>query len=221
MAISAGSSQLARCAAKINAGLPSLAQALEPLGGLERVADVAVFLPRRREDLQAIDVSKFRGNAPEIIPNATQDVLRFRIPIFRGKAAARLARPMRCSLSRGPRVRMNAAATSAIDLRSMARIVRSIPTASRPAACRCRGLELSPGVRGIERHHARGSRRRQKRTMIFPNTCRLSSRASPRSNSASGTSVSITGKSPLAILARLSRILRREAPNDPMIRYCC
>src|SRR6202008_4240536 len=58
-------------------------------------------------------------------------------------------------------------------------------------------------------------------TMILPNTWRLSSRASPRSNSASGTSVSITGTRPDAILARLSPILRNEQPNDPKMRYCC
>src|SRR6202012_6206315 len=60
----------------------------------------------------------------------------------------------------------------------------------------------------------------QNKTMILPNTCRLSSRARPRSNSASGTSVSITGKRPAAILSRLSRILRIEAPNDPKMRNC-
>ena len=60
----------------------------------------------------------------------------------------------------------------------------------------------------------------QNATMIFPNTWRLSSRASPLSKSASGTSVSITGRSPDAILARLSRMLRIEAPNEPMMRYC-
>ena len=58
-------------------------------------------------------------------------------------------------------------------------------------------------------------------TMILPNTCRLSSRARPRSKSASATSVSITGGRPPAILARLSRMLRIEAPNEPKMRYCC
>ena len=61
----------------------------------------------------------------------------------------------------------------------------------------------------------------QKLTMILPNTCRLSSLARPRSKSASATSVSITGVSPDAILARLSRMLRIEQPNEPKMRYCC
>src|SRR5262249_16882491 len=56
---------------------------------------------------------------------------------------------------------------------------------------------------------------------ILPKTWRLSSRARPRSNSPRGTSVSITGSMPDAILARLSRMLRMEAPNEPMMRYCC
>src|SRR5262249_12901973 len=61
----------------------------------------------------------------------------------------------------------------------------------------------------------------QKVTTIFPNTCRLSRRESPRSKSGKGTSQSMTGSMPAAILARLSRILRSEAPNEPIIRYCC
>src|SRR5215472_7375714 len=60
----------------------------------------------------------------------------------------------------------------------------------------------------------------QNATMIFPKTWRLSSRARPRSKSPSATSVSITGVNPSAILARLSRTLRSEAPNEPKMRYC-
>src|SRR5260370_37500862 len=63
------------------------------------------------------------------------------------------------------------------------------------------GFELSPGATDAQRDHARAPRTRQKLTTIFPKTCRLSSRASPRSNSASVTSAAITCKSPLAILA--------------------
>src|SRR5262245_21088285 len=58
-------------------------------------------------------------------------------------------------------------------------------------------------------------------TTIFPNTCRLSRRARPCSKFSIVTSVSITGSMPAAILWRLSRMLRMEAPNEPMIRYCC
>ena len=47
--------------------------------------------------------------------------------------------------------------------------------------------------------------------MTLPNTCRLSSRARPRSKSASATSVSMIGAMPAAIFDRLSRMLRIEA----------
>src|SRR5664280_1551636 len=63
--------------------------------------------------------------------------------------------------------------------------------------------------------------RHQKFTMTLPNTCRLSSRARPRSKSASVTSVSMIGAMPAAIFDRLSRILRIEAPNETKILYCC
>src|SRR5215475_6082697 len=53
---------------------------------------------------------------------------------FSGKAAARLARPISCSLSRGPSLRMKLPAKSAMCLRLVVRIVRSIPTASDPSA---------------------------------------------------------------------------------------
>src|SRR5262247_2685458 len=53
---------------------------------------------------------------------------------FSGKAAARLARPISCSLSLGPSLRMKLPAKSAMCLRLVARIVRSIPTASAPSA---------------------------------------------------------------------------------------
>src|SRR5437588_5326688 len=80
---------------------------------------------------------------------------------FCGKAAARLARPMRCSLSRGPRVRMNAAATSAIDLRSMARIVCSAPMASQPSSVSMVALSSRPAcgaLREIMRAGCRASK---------------------------------------------------------------
>src|SRR6516164_3498060 len=53
---------------------------------------------------------------------------------FSGKAAARLARPILCSFSLGPSMRMKLPAKSAMCLRLVARIVRSIPTASDPSA---------------------------------------------------------------------------------------
>src|SRR5262245_59187119 len=61
-----------------------------------------------------------------------------------GKAAARLARPMRCSLSRGPRRRMTPPARSAMRLRLVARIARSAPTASQPSAASAAALAFRP-----------------------------------------------------------------------------
>src|SRR4051794_2234683 len=69
--------------------------------------------------------------------------------------------------------------------------------------------------------HTRRRRSHHSVTTIFPKTCLLSSRDNACSYCASGSSVSITGRSPCAILARLSRMFRMDAPNEPMIRYCC
>src|SRR5450759_1793406 len=61
--------------------------------------------------------------------------------------------------------------------------------------------------------------RHQKFTMTLPNTCRLSSRARPRSKSASVTSVSIIVPLPPALFHRLSRILPIDAPIEPKLLY--
>src|SRR5262249_55742105 len=53
---------------------------------------------------------------------------------FSGKAAARLTRPIRCSLSFGPSPRMKRPARSAMCLRFVVRIARSMPTANDPSA---------------------------------------------------------------------------------------
>src|SRR5262245_53913675 len=63
---------------------------------------------------------------------------------FSGKAAARLARPMRCSLSRGPSRRMTPPARSAMRVRLVARIARSAPTASWPSAASAATLAFRP-----------------------------------------------------------------------------
>src|SRR5262249_28202069 len=75
---------------------------------------------------------------------------------FSGNAAARLARPIRCSLSFGPSPRMNRPAKSAICLRLVVRIARSITAASDPSApstpasawrCTRRASVLEKGMR--------------------------------------------------------------------------
>src|ERR1700730_11390724 len=65
---------------------------------------------------------------------------------FSGKAATRLARPMRCSLSLGPSVRMTRPARSAMCFRLVARSTRSVPTASHPSAASAPALAYR-GVR--------------------------------------------------------------------------
>ena len=130
---------------------------------------------------------------------------------------------MRCSGSRGPSLRMKPAQKSAVRRRSVSRIARRMASVSAAGA----GAEhrRQPPQEGAAKGmllHAHGvGGDLQKLMMILPNTCRLSSRASPRSTSPSGNSLSITGSMPPAILARLSRMLRIEAPNEPMMRYCC
>src|SRR5215510_9342760 len=59
---------------------------------------------------------------------------------FSGKAAARLARPIRCSFSRGPKLRMKPPAMSAMRLRLVVRMTLSIPTASHPSAATAAAL---------------------------------------------------------------------------------
>src|SRR3984893_14104354 len=138
-------------------GLAILAQALEALSGLERVADVAGLMPRRREDLQAIDVSKFRGNAPEIIPNAPQDVFDFGFRFLRksggqiGAADAMFPKPR----AKGAHeCRGHIWHRSPIDGADRSQRPNGEPAQQRVDG----GLELSPGVRGIEGDHARGCR---------------------------------------------------------------
>ena len=58
-------------------------------------------------------------------------------------------------------------------------------------------------------------------TTILPKTRRVSSRASACEKSTSGTTMSMTGVMPLAILASPLRIADSGAPNEPMIRNCC
>jgi hypothetical protein len=112
-------------------------------------------MPRRREDLQAIDVSKFRGNAPEIIPNAPQDVFDFGFRFLRksgGQIGAADAMFLKPRAKGAHECRSNIRHRSPIDGAD-----RSQPSNGEPAQQRVDGgLELSPGVRGIEGDHARG-----------------------------------------------------------------
>src|SRR5713226_1704811 len=84
---------------------------------------------------------------------------------FSGKAAARLARPMLCSLRLGPIVRMTRPEKSAICFRLVARMARSIPTASHPStasavalACR-RTRWVRPLVGVMDSARGRSSKR--------------------------------------------------------------
>ena len=83
LATSAGSSQLARWAAKISAGLPSSRRSLEPLVDLLRVEHVALVVRIGFEHLQAVDMGEFGGDPAEIVPDRLQDVLDLGCGLFR------------------------------------------------------------------------------------------------------------------------------------------
>ena len=99
-----------------------------------RVDDVAHLVPGRARTFAGDRCGRIRPPRVRDCPKRRAGSFSISAGDFSGKAAARLARPIRCSLSHGPSVRMKPPAKSAMRLRSVARIVRSIPTASDPSA---------------------------------------------------------------------------------------
>src|SRR6476646_8483768 len=69
---------------------------------------------------------------------------------FSGNAAARLARPMSCSLSRGPSLRMKPPAKSDMPVRLVARIARNMPTARRPSVSSAAALTCCPARSALD-----------------------------------------------------------------------
>ena len=120
---------------------------------------------------------EFHCHAAEIIPNAGEDVIDFGRGFFREGGAQIIA-------------------AEAVFLPQRPELARERSDEIR------RLLAVGPGqgAHDADREVADAASEKleppldhQKVTMILPNTCRLSSRARPRSKSASGTSVSITG----------------------------
>src|SRR4051794_14432952 len=70
---------------------------------------------------------------PGVVPTPRRRVS-ISLADFSGNAATRFARPIWCSLSRGPSARMKAAPESEMCFRSIARIARSVTIASQPSA---------------------------------------------------------------------------------------
>src|SRR5271166_2817889 len=143
---------------------------------------------------------------PEIVPDAGEDLLDLGVGFFRKSGA---------QIFSGKAVFLEQRADLAHRRTGEVRRAPAVETFD--------GAEQSDGA-GADRRIEQGFESpfgHQNKTMILPKTWRLSSRARPRSKSASATSVSITGSRPDAIFVRLSRMLRMEAPNEPKMRYCC
>src|SRR6516165_443288 len=196
------------------------AQLPKPLVDFAAVDDVAHLLRVGIEHLQAIDMGELGSNAAEIVPNAAQDRFDFGGGFFRkgGEVGAADLVLLESRTKRAHEAGGEVGHVLAVGCADGPQHPHRQPT-ERAVAARLE-MPADPMDESSRRDHGLAAAR-QKVTTIFPNTCRLSIRASPRSKSASATSVSITGNRPSAILARLSRMLRMEAPNEPMMRYCC
>src|SRR5581483_11555728 len=174
------------------------------------------------EDAQPVEMGEFGRHAPEIVPDAAEDALDLLRRLV-GKSGGEIgaadavlrqpgshpahqraeqiaqARPI------GPAHQPQGADHDRADP-GVGQRVETAAARARPA-WRLLAHRFASGIQNV--------------MTILPNTCRLSMRSRPRSTSLSGYSLSITGSRPDAIFARLSRILRIEAPNEPMMRYCC
>src|SRR6266700_228510 len=165
-------------------------------------------------------MGELRGDPSEIIPYARQDFFDLGGGFLRkrrhqvGAAGAMLGQPgPDCAHEGAGKVRhpVRIGPAHQVEQRHGGKADQRID-----AALETSGISL-PSTAECPPHRLRT----QKCTTILPNTCRLASRSRPAATSASSTSVSITGVSPPAILARLPRMLPMVAPNEPMIRYCC
>src|SRR5208282_1829610 len=157
-------------------------------------------------DAEFVEMGELDRNAAEIVPHAGEDFFDLSVGFF-GKGGAQILPAEAVFLEK----RADLAHQGAGEIRR-ALAIHAFDGAHQP--------DRERADRRVEQDFAAPADH-QNMTMILPNTCRLSSRLRPRSNSASATSVSITGKRPDAILARLSPMLRIEQPNEPKMRYCC
>src|SRR5436190_13015770 len=203
------------------AGLSVGTQLVEKIEGV-LVID-AVFGARSVgiEYVQPVDMSKLGGDAAEIVPGSGSDLFDFRWRFFRERGDEILTRDAILFQQRPdpPRHRRGEPChRAAVDASDPAEqgdedsAQDCVASALRGAAERAR--KPSCAAAQCRRYAAV---RHQSVITIFPNTWRLSRRVRARSNSASGAVISITGASPDAILVRLSRMLRIEAPKEPMM----
>ena len=180
-------------------GLAVASQPPKAAARSRRVDDIAAVSGGSGSSIRrAVDMRELGRRRGRDCPRPRAGLLSISAGDFSGNAAARFSRPIRCSLQ--PRAERAHEAAGEIGH------ALSVDGADQRAACRPRAhpsaasmpVALAFRSRGerSQRAHAR-CRGRQKPTMILPNTCRLSSRASPRSKSASATSVSITGNRPV------------------------
>src|ERR1700730_14025534 len=193
-----------RC--KADRGLATLHDPVVALLGLRRVGDEICGLVAETFDGKFVKMCEFDGNAAEIVPHATENVFDLGVRLFRKS---------------GPQ--LFAADPVLLEQRSDLAHEGAGEISHPPPIGVFYAVEQTNRERADSFVEQVLERRtgHQNMTMILPNTCRLSSLASPRSNSSTGTSLSITGRRPDAILATLSPILRSEQPNEPKIRYCC
>src|SRR5437660_1901723 len=125
------------------------------------------------------------GNSAATRPRLSQTPRRMpsiSLADFSGKAAARLARPIRCSLSFGPSRRINRPPRSAICLRLVVRIARSMTAANDPSVastpaltCLCTrwASVLERGMRACGSSSKRDENLSEHLTAFHPRQCAL------------------------------------------------
>src|SRR3984957_16407033 len=178
--------------------------------------DPAVFGMRAIVLPDMIEMGEFGAIAAEIVPDAGKNGRDLRGRFFR-KGGRQIGTGGLVFACKG--TEQSCKATEQIGGLDRIEIANAAQQSDRQRAQRCvaerlgRVANAGPGAEQEPAH--------QKYTMILPNTCRLSMRLSAVATSSIGTSVSITGSMPSAILSRLSATFRMVAPNDPKIRYCC
>jgi len=225
----AGNSQFARWAAN-NKGPACRRRAGDRNGAAETEFEFEIGEVERIADGEAVEMGETRPRRVRDCPTRRRrGSARFSGRRFFGKRGRQVgAADMRLLPPPGTHFAHERAHTSLIQIRSG--VADRLEDHGDPRTGRAvRARKLARGADGAGRDGvatrdfmvAEGSD--QKFTMILPNTCRLSSRARPRSISASGTSMSITGARPISPSWRgLSRMLRSEAhERGPKILYCC
>src|SRR5262249_38309640 len=149
------------------------------------IDDVAYLLRVGIEHLQAIDMGELGSNAAKIVPNAAQDRFDFGRRFFRKGGGEVGAAELVLFESRTKRAHEAAGEVGHVFAVGCADGPQHPPRQPTERAIAAR-LDMSADPMGENSRRGHGlAAARQKVTTIFPNTCRLSIRASPRSKSAS------------------------------------